>query len=397
MRYYPNLIKSAISALQRIFDKGEHAGTVVAQTLKSDSRWGSRDRRFVAENIYGIIRWYRLLYEVAGKQPETVQDWWNIFGIYQIHLDNTLPEWEEFKGLDTYKVNIQLLKAKEKRSIAQSVPEWMDELGEKQLGEEKWAETIHALNQEAPVVLRVNTLKTSIDQLQKELTKEGIEAEILTLDALRIEGRRKLTALKAFRKGHFEIQDFGSQLIAPYLEVEPGMKIIDACAGAGGKTLHLASIMKNQGEIISMDIHKDKLRELQHRVKRNGVQIVTTRIIKEGTISKLKESADRLLLDVPCTGSGVLRRKPDSKWKLSPELMQSLQKTQQNILIEYSPMVKKGGKLVYATCSVFPSENEEQVQEFLKKHADEFELEKEQTVYPQDGYDGFYMALLKRK
>lgn len=397
MRYYPNLIKSAISALQRIFDKGEHAGTVVAQTLKSDSRWGSRDRRFVAENIYGIIRWYRLLYEVAGKQPEAIQDWWNIFGIYQIHLDKELPEWEEFKGLDTYKVNIQLLKAKEKRSIAESIPEWMDELGEKQMGDKKWAETIHALNKEAPVVLRVNTLKTSLDKLQKELTKEGIETQKIASGALLIEGRRKMTALKVFRKGHFEIQDFGSQQIAPFLEVEPGMKVIDACAGAGGKTLHLATIMKNQGEIISMDIHKDKLKELQQRVKRNGVQIVNTRLIKKDTLSKLKESADRVLLDVPCTGSGVLRRKPDSKWKLSPEIMKGLQKTQQAILSDYSQMVKKGGKLVYATCSIFPSENEQQVQEFLKTHADEFELEKEQTIYPQDGYDGFYMALLKRK
>ncbi len=397
MRYYPNLIKAVNSALQRIFHNGEHAGTVVAQTLKSDPRWGSRDRRFVAENIYGIIRWYRLLYEVAGKQPQSIEDWWNIFGIYQIHLDNALPDWDEFKGLDTYKVNIQLIKAKEKRSIAESIPEWLDEIGLEQLGEGKWAETLHALNEEAPVVLRVNTLNTSIDQLQKELAKEGIEAKILSSNALQIEGRRKLTALKAYRKGHFEIQDFGSQQIAPYLEVEPGMKVIDACAGAGGKTLHLAAIMQNQGGITSMDIHKDKLRELQQRAKRNGVQIVTTRLIKEDTISKLHASADRVLLDVPCTGSGVLRRKPDSKWKLSLEIMEQLQGTQQNILKDYSQMVKKGGKLVYATCSVFPSENEQQVHEFLKTHGDEFELEKEQTIYPQEGYDGFYMALLKRK
>jgi 16S rRNA (cytosine967-C5)-methyltransferase len=183
------------------------------------------------------------------------------------------------------------------------------------------------------------------------------------------------------------------------MEVEPGMKVIDACAGAGGKSLHLAALMKNKGQIISLDIYEKKLMELQRRARRNGVHIVEARMIESNkTIKRLKEKADRLLLDVPCSGLGVLRRNPDAKWKLSPSFLETVKITQQNLLRDYASMVKPGGKLIYATCSVLPSENEDQVKTFLdSKEGRLFSLEEQKTLLPNDfGYDGFFMARLLR-
>lgn len=396
MRYYPNLIQSVVKALQSIFMEGAHAGTVVEQMLKSDSRWGSRDRRFIAESIYEIIRWYRLLYEISGGKPESEKDWWRLFGMLQIIQQKSLPPWEEFKDLEADKILERFALLKEKRSIAASIPEWLDEQGGAELGEELWTKILHALNENAPLILRANTLKTNVNDLLAELKKEEVQARSIGEEALVLEKRRKLGTLKSFRQGLFEVQDYGSQQIAPFLEVQPGMKVVDACAGAGGKTLHLAALMENKGEIIALDVQREKLKELKKRTTRNGVSIIHSHLISKEIIEGLYDSADRLLLDVPCTGTGVLKRKPDAKWKLSAKKLEEVRKTQGEILDRYSGMVKTGGKMVYATCSILPSENEEQVRHFLTRHPGKFELKKEQTIHPGDHTDGFYMALLER-
>jgi 16S rRNA (cytosine967-C5)-methyltransferase len=200
----------------------------------------------------------------------------------------------------------------------------------------------------------------------------------------------------AFKDGIFEVQDASSQLVAYFLDVKPGMHVIDACAGAGGKTLHLSSLMQSKGRIISMDTEAWKLDELKKRAKRSGAQNIETRVIDSITISKLKNSADRVLLDVPCSGLGVIKRNPDAKWKLKSEFINNIIQTQQQILGEYSQMVKHGGYLVYATCSILPSENNQQVELFLKNNSN-FELIKQEVVSPfSSGFDGFFMALLKK-
>jgi 16S rRNA (cytosine967-C5)-methyltransferase len=202
---------------------------------------------------------------------------------------------------------------------------------------------------------------------------------------------------EVFKLGFFEVQDASSQLVAAYLDVKPGMRVIDTCAGAGGKSLHLAAIMENKGQIIATDIYESKLRKLKIRTRRAGVFNITTKEIDSPKVmKKMKGTADRVLIDAPCSGIGVLRRNPDSKWKLEPEFVENIIKTQAEILENYSQLVKVGGKLVYATCSIFPSENEKQVLGFLKNHP-EFEFEKEHKVSPaKSGFDGFYMALMKR-
>jgi 16S rRNA (cytosine967-C5)-methyltransferase len=205
--------------------------------------------------------------------------------------------------------------------------------------------------------------------------------------------------MAAFKEGLFEVQDASSQCVAPFLQVEPGMKVIDACAGGGGKTLHIGALMQNKGRILALDVHQWKLNELRKRCGRAGVDVAETRMIEGSkSIKRLAGYADRVLLDVPCSGLGVLRRNPDAKWKLSNEEIDRLIIEQQDILTRYSVMVKPGGKLVYATCSVLPSENEDQVQKFLAKHGDDWTLEEEMKINPaESGHDGFYGARLVRK
>jgi 16S rRNA (cytosine967-C5)-methyltransferase len=175
--------------------------------------------------------------------------------------------------------------------------------------------------------------------------------------------------------------------------------VIDACAGAGGKSLHIAALLKNKGTVISMDIHEWKLKELRTRAARGGVDVIEARVIESGkTIKRLEATADRVLLDVPCSGLGVVRRNPDTKWKLTLEEVTRLQRLQAEILNDYSKMTKPGGLLVYATCSILPGENERQVEKFLASHGEEWTLEEQLRVDPdQQRGDGFFAARLRRK
>jgi 16S rRNA (cytosine967-C5)-methyltransferase len=244
-------------------------------------------------------------------------------------------------------------------------------------------------------------LKTTAAKLIESLESEGVSASVVSPehpDTVVLAERKNVFVTKAFHQGMFEVQDWSSQHVAPFLEPAPGMRVVDACAGAGGKSLHLAALMKNKGKIIAMDIHEWKLKELRTRASRDGVDIIEVKVIEgQKSIKRLAETADRLLLDVPCSGVGVLRRNPDSKWKLSAEELQRLNDLQQEILHSYSRIVKPGGQMVYSTCSIFPSENEKQVQRFLENNKD-FTLVKQKLFLPQENdWDGFYAALMVRK
>ena len=219
-------------------------------------------------------------------------------------------------------------------------------------------------------------------------------------DALILTERANVFLTDAFKDGLFEVQDASSQLVAYFLDVQPGMRVVDTCAGAGGKTLHLASLMENKGQLIAMDLYESKLKQLKIRAKRNGAFNIEPRVIESTkTIKKLHEKADRVLIDAPCSGLGVLKRNPDSKWKLQPEFIDNIRKVQAEVLENYSKIVKPGGKLVYATCSVLPSENQEQIKHFLSTEiGKQFNFVKDHKVLAsQSGFDGFYMALLERK
>lgn len=395
VKLYRNLCEAVIAGLQEIFNEKKYADKVIEKILKSNPRWGARDRRFIAETIYDIVRWYRLFRELANAEES---EYWKLLAVWCLWNKTEFPDWEEMKGVDRKKVLARYEEVKSERKIRESIPDWLDELGEKEIGA-NWTNELEALNESAAVVLRTNTLKISRHELQQQLEEEEIitEAPIEFPDGLLLEQRQNIFTRQAFKDGLFEVQDAGSQLIAPFLQVKPGMRVVDACAGAGGKALHLAALMNNQGRIIAMDTEEWKLTELKKRARRAGVGNIETRVIESSkTIKRLENSADRLLLDVPCSGLGVLKRNPDAKWKLTPDFIDRVRELQQHILQDYSNIIKAGGVLVYSTCSLLPSENEEQVKKFLQANSN-FELEEEKSVMPSEGFDGFYMARIKRK
>ena len=391
---------AVIQALDQIYNEGLYADKVVQKALKTDKRWGARDRKFVAETIYDMVRWKRLYDEIAGtKGHYSKENLWKNFAVWAVLKGYSLPDWKQFAGTPSRRIKGKFDECQKVRKIRESIPDWMDEVGSKELGE-TWDKEIKELNKQAKVVLRANQIKISRNDLKKRLAEENIETEYIKgyPNALVLTERKNVFLSEAFKQGLFEVQDASSQLVAPFLEVEPGQKVIDTCAGAGGKSLHLAALMENRGQIIAMDIYGHKLTELKKRARRDGIHNIENRVIDgTKTIKKLKGKADRVLIDAPCSGIGVLKRNPDSKWKLEPDFLDRIRKTQASILDQYASMVKPGGKLVYATCSILPSENEEQVKGFLKKHP-EFAFVKENKVSPSaSGFDGFYMALLERK
>ncbi len=405
MRLHRNLVAAVVEALHQIFVEKKYADKVIEKILQSNPKWGARDRAFIAENTYEVVRWWRWLLflneiEYTPSYLPTKDDLWKIIGIWQASLGTQLPDWQEFVGIYPKKIFEKIEESKKIRKIFQSIPDWLDEIGERELGK-SWDKEIHALNQPAPVVIRTNTLKTTPSRLQNLLLQSDIPAvEVKNIPtALVLQKRMNIFSSPYFKNGLFEIQDASSQQVATMLEVEPAMRVIDACAGAGGKTLHLAALMENKGKIIAMDVEQWKLDELQKRAKRASAQNVETRLIDSNkVIKRLEASADRLLLDVPCSGLGVLKRNPDAKWKMQLDFVENIKKTQREILQEYSTMLKKGGKMVYATCSILPSESEEQVKWFLSEQKGEYELIEERRISPaQSGFDGFYMACLKKK
>ena len=403
MRLHRNLVFTVIDSLLAIFNEGEYADKVVARALKKDKRWGSSDRKFVAETIYEIVRWKRLYAEIAEvKEPYDRDNIWRIFAVWAVLRGITLPDWKYFEGTPSRKIKGRFDELSKIRKFKESIPDWMDELGVKELGEAKWTKELEAQNKQAEVILRVNTLKTTKEKLKAILMDLNIEtyASKEYPDALILKERANVFMTDVFKEGYFEVQDASSQLVAYFLDVAPGMRVVDTCAGAGGKTLHLASLMQNKGQLIAMDIYESKLKQLKLRAKRNGVHNVEFRVIDSTkVIKKLHEKADRVLIDAPCSGLGVLKRNPDSKWKLQPEFIDNIKQVQAEVLQNYSKIVKPGGKMVYATCSVLPSENEEQVKHFLTTdEGKNFIFVKEKKILAhQSGYDGFYMALLERK
>ena len=403
MRLHRNLVFTTIDSLMAIFNDEEYADKVVARALKKDKRWGSHDRKFVAETIYEIVRWKRLYAEIAEvKEPFDRDKIWRIFAVWAVLRGYTLPDWKYFEETPVRRIKGRFDELSKTRKYRESIPDWMDEIGVKELGEEKWTKEIAAQNEQAKVILRVNRLKTTKEKLRAILMDLNIETEFHTdyPDALILKERANVFLTDAFKDGLFEVQDASSQLVAYFLDVKPGMRVVDTCAGAGGKTLHLASLMENKGQLIAMDLYESKLKQLKIRAKRNGAFNIEPRVIENTkTIKKLHEKADRVLIDAPCSGLGVLKRNPDSKWKLQPEFVDNIRKVQAEVLENYSKIVKPGGKLVYATCSVLPSENQEQIKHFLSSEiGKEFTFVKDQKVLASEsGFDGFYMALLERK
>jgi len=402
MRLHRNLVFATIDALHLIFNEKKQADKVLKNTLKRDKRWGARDRAFIAETTYDIVRWKRLYAEIAEvKEPFDRPNLFRLFTVWATLNGIKIPDWNQFEHTPTRRIKGRFDELSKNRKIRESIPDWLDTLGSKELGS-LWDKEISALNKMAPVILRVNTLKATVDKVKHELADLEIETNTIKgiPAALQLKERANVFTTPAFKNGFFEVQDASSQKVAQFLDPKPGMRIVDACAGAGGKSLHLAALMENKGQVIALDIYDHKLKELKKRAKRNGAHNIETRHIDSNkVIKKLIGKADKVLIDAPCSGLGILRRNPDTKWKMQPEFLENIKQTQQQILQEYSKMVKEGGQLVYATCSILPSENGKQVATFLESEAgNSFTLLKESSILSsKTGHDGFYMALLQKK
>ena len=394
-----NLLIGIHDALEETFfqDK-KYADKVLERLLKAHKKWGSADRQVVSEIFYDIVRWKKRLeyYMGEGTKPSNI---YNLILAYLLWKKVKYKKFDEFDGIKIGRILSKLdKKTFPTKAIEHSLPDWLAGLFEKELGA-KWEKEMSALNEQAPVILRANSLKISAENLVEILKEEGVNSFVLRgyPDAVQLEEKKNVFLTSAFKEGFFEVQDASSQKIAELLDVKEGMRVVDACAGAGGKTLHIAALMKNKGQIIALDIYEWKLAELKRRAKRAGAFNIETRFIEDNkVIKRLHNTADRLLIDAPCSGLGVLKRNPDSKWKIDEDFINRIKTEQENILQNYSKILKKGGKMVYATCSILPSENGEQVRKFLAENT-EFALVKEENIMPSDGYDGFYMALIERK
>lgn len=396
-RLHNNIILAIEQILQEVIERNRYGDRILEQVFKNNKQWGARDRKLIASATYDLIRWWRR-YEYAAQLIRDKSRFRKAISAYLLLQDEyELPQWLLLNDLNYNTLKERYYDDTLPFPVKASIPDWLHEIGSKELGK-SWETEINALNDQAKLIIRVNTLKTNKSQLMEYLKQSEIDCFGIDgyPDALCISKRLNVFQTELFKEGLFEVQDASSQLVAPFLEVTPGMRVIDACAGGGGKSLHLAALMQNRGKIISMDIEEHKLYELTKRSRRNGAHIIETRLINSTkVIKRLRDTADRLLLDVPCSGLGVLRRNPDAKWKLDQAFIEDVKQKQRDILESYSIMVKPNGKMVYATCSILPSENELQIQSFLESHKD-FVLEEEHIIRPSSGYDGFYMARMKR-
>ncbi|MFZ9505014.1 MAG: class I SAM-dependent methyltransferase, partial [Cyclobacteriaceae bacterium] len=289
MKLYRNLVTAVVQGLEEILAGNRYADKVVEKILRQDPRWGSRDRKFVAETIYDIIRWKRLFEAASGP------GYWDLFAAWLTWKDIPFPNWPEFENYSAAHINKKLVHPGLTRAIAQSIPDWMDELGQNALGT-SWQKELEALNTTASVTLRCNRLKLSKKELTEKLLEEDIETieDQVAPDALHLVKRTNIFRTAAFKEGLFEVQDAGSQIIAPFCKIEPGMRIIDACAGAGGKTLHLAALAQNKGRIIALDTEEWKLEELKKRAQneQKAIDIEAEKMKNDVVNNQSKENID---------------------------------------------------------------------------------------------------------
>ena len=408
IRYYKNLFVGIIQGLYHIHTNEKYADQIVAKLLKSNKKWGSKDRRFVAETIYDITRYRRLFYTIAQVNPNEASkdELWKVVAVWCVKNGYEFPRWEEFSAFNYDAVKTKIDEAKSDFVLWESIPDWLNELGEQALGTGLWQKEIQSLNKEAEVVLRVNslafdsTIENTVGFVQNSLQSQGVNTIELSdyNNALQLKKRQNVQHTSAYEEGRIEIQDANSQLVAPFTKVQPGMKVIDACAGGGGKSLHLADLMNNSGEIYAYDILEWKLNNLKKRAERAKATIISASQPEEKQLILQQNKADVVLIDAPCSGLGTLRRKADLKWKLTAEFIEEVIKIQRELLPTYASLVQPGGTLVYATCSILPQENQEQINWFLQtKEGKSFELSEAQQLYSHSsGFDGFYMARLQK-
>lgn len=409
------------------------ADGIVAGYFKARRYVGAKDRRSILDSIYGVLRrrarlaWWLekagwplqdgrafVLADLAIHEAMSPEDVENLAGgpYGTMHLS------AEERGLVGTLQGVSIFHHDMPVWVKSEYPEWVEPHLRQAFGDDLAAE-MGAARDEAPFDLRVNLLKATRAEARAAMSQAKVTCHPTSLSpwGLRVRGRVALATLDPYRNGLVEVQDEGSQLVALIAGVQPNHAVVDFCAGAGGKTLALAALMQNKGRLVACDTHKVRIDRAKDRLRRAGVHNVTRRVLDSETDKWVKRSAgsfDRVLVDAPCTGTGTWRRNPDAKWKMTPTDIAELSVLQGRILDSASRLAKPGGRVIYATCSVLPEENEARAEAFLASHPD-FRLIPVTEAWPEDagtpcpvegpylrlsparhGTDGFFAAIFER-
>ena len=370
---HPKALLDACSELVRLTLKFDHpADAIVSRFFRDHRGFGPRERATMAETVYTVLRKKQLFDHFAPSGSGPKERRLAILGFYGPgdFLRSALSD-QEKNWLDQCdKIKPEDLMERHRHNL----PEWLVQPLKDQLGTDFWP-LVESFNQGAGLDLRVNTFKAKRDEVQKALAATGIKAVATPYSpwGLRIAGKPALNKHEAFLRGDFEVQDEGSQLLALLLDAKRGEMVVDFCAGAGGKTLALGAAMRSTGRLYAFDTSAGRLDAFKSRLARSGLSNVHPAAIaheRDDRVKRLTGKIDRVLVDAPCTGLGTLRRNPDLKWRQSPQSVEEMAAKQAAILQSAARLVKSGGRLVYATCSVLPQENEAIAQAFSETNKD---------------------------
>ncbi|AVO40435.1 RsmB/NOP family class I SAM-dependent RNA methyltransferase [Simplicispira suum] len=391
---HPNALIDACAQLVRLALTFEHpADAVVSRFFRDNRGLGQRERAALAETVYTVLR-KKLLFDhmaPSGSGPRERRLAILGFAHWQDEEARRSNPLAKHGARDFLR---GALSDREQQWLAQcdavqqsdllerhrhNLPEWLVAPLKEQLGDAFWPEVM-AMSQGAPLDLRVNALKEKRPQVQAEIAQAAIKSEVTPYSpwGLRVVGKPQLSKLPAFVRGAIEVQDEGSQLLALLVDAKRGEMVVDFCAGAGGKTLALGASMRSTGRLYAFDVSAHRLDALKPRLARSGLSNVHPAAIaheRDERIKRLAGKIDRVLVDAPCSGLGTLRRNPDLKWRQSPEALDELTAKQAAILESSARLLKPGGRLVYATCSVLPQENEAIAEAFSKAHPEFVPLE----------------------
>ena len=373
---HPNaLLDLATELLRSVLKFDAPADGLVSMFFRKHAKLGARERHTLAETVYALLR-QRLLFQhlaQSGNGPLerrlAILAWQGNPGFLRGALTPPEQAWlEQVSAID---------RASLPEKLRHNLPDWLANPLKASLGDEFWP-LVDELARPAPLDLRVNTLKAKRDEVQRALAEAGIEAVPTPHSpwGLRIDGKPALNKLPLFTDGHVEVQDEGSQLLALLVDAKRGEMVVDFCAGAGGKTLALGAAMRNTGRLYAFDVSGHRLEHLKPRLARSGLSNVHPAQIaheRDDRVKRLAGKIDRVLVDAPCSGLGTLRRNPDLKWRQSPQALAELQAKQTAILASAARLLKEGGRMVYATCSLLPAENEAVAEAFTAAEGGRFE------------------------
>ena len=409
-------LQSAADALEQVLPMKHPADAVMREFFSAHRELGSHDRSFVAEAVFAVIRNKRLLEHMTDAPTPRRLVLAALIKIQGVGLGQLEPllrardrEWAtSVRSQDIHSFD---------EATRLSLPDWLHQRLIRELSHTAATEFGRAMLKTAPLDLRVNTLVASREQALEELAASGLEAQATAFSpiGIRLAGKPAINRHALFLKGAVEVQDEGSQLLGYLVSPKRREMVVDFCAGAGGKTLLMGAMMRSQGRLYALDVSAKRLANLRLRLKRSGLANVHPQLIDGEADTKIKRLAgkiDRVLVDAPCSGLGTLRRNPDLKWRQSPQSVAQLAVKQGAILAAAAKLLKPGGRLVYATCSVLQEENQEVVGQFLDGHSD-FEMVDAASVLSENGIcveagkflelrpqthgtDGFFAAILKR-